>query len=177
MKKLTLTALKKQLSRKTKDELIDDIATLYQTFPRVKDYYQAQGADIDDLVRKYKDIIEREFIEGKTRGLPKARLSVARKAINDFKKLTDRPEVIVDVMLTYVESISWFISEYRPDAEEFYERPVEMFETVLGLLKTHELLEEFEPRVHTIVQNADDGWGYRDGLEGEYESVYGEFVE
>jgi hypothetical protein len=177
MKKHTLTALKKHLSHKTKDELIHDIETLYQTFPQVKDYYQAQRAEMDDLVRKYKDIIQREFIEGKTRGLPRARFSVARKAINDLKKLTDRPEVIADVMLTYVESISWFNAEYSPDAEECYERPVAMFATVLGLLKTYALLEEFAPRVHQIVQNADDGWGYRDGLEGEYASVYGEFVE
>jgi hypothetical protein len=177
MKKLTLTALKKQLSNKTKAELIQEVAHLYQIFPQVQDYYQAQSADMDDLVRKYKAIIKGEFIEGKTRGLPKARFSVARKAINDFQKLTDRPEVIADVMLTYVESISWFNSEYSPDAEEFYERPVEMFERVLALLSQHQLLEPFKSRVYQIVQNAADGWGFRDCLEGEYESVYGEFVE
>ena len=56
-------------------------------------------------MNKYKSIIEKEFIEGKTRGLPKMRFSVARKAVNDFKKLTNKPELIADIMLTYVESI------------------------------------------------------------------------
>jgi transposase len=42
--------------------------------------------------------IEKEFIEGKTRGLPKARFSVARKSVNDFKKLTNEPEPIADIL-------------------------------------------------------------------------------
>jgi hypothetical protein len=49
----------------------------------VKEYYKAQGSDIQDIVAKYKGIIEKEFIEGKTRGLPKVRFSVARKALQD----------------------------------------------------------------------------------------------
>jgi hypothetical protein len=177
MKKFTITNLKKQLAQKTKEELIQEIATLCQTFSQVKEYYQAQGADIQELVKKYKDTIEKEFIEGKTRGLPKARFSVARKAVNDFKKLTSEPEPIADIMLTYVESLSWFNAEYAPDAEEFYTRPVDMFETILPLLKKHKLLEQFKPRVYNIVVNATDGWGFRDALEERYEEVYGEFTE
>lgn len=177
MKKFTITNLKKQLAQKNKEELIKEIAALCQTFPQVKEYYKAQVNDIKELVNKYKSIIEKEFIEGKTRGLPKARFSVVRKAVNDFKKLTNKPELIADIMLTYVESISWFNSEYLPDAEEFYTRPENMFETVLALLKKHNLLKKFEPRAYKIVQNAPDGWGYQDSLEAKYEEVYGEFNE
>jgi DNA-binding transcriptional MocR family regulator len=177
MKKFTITNLKKQLAQKTKEALIQEIATLCQMFPQIKEYYQAQGTDIQEIVKKYKDIIEKEFIEGKTRGLPKARFSVARKAVNDFKKLTNEPEFIADIMLTYVESVSWFDAEYGPDNEDFYTRPVEMFEQVLPLLEKHNLLEKFEPRAYAIVKNATDGWGYRDSLEERYEDVYGEFAE
>ena len=177
MKKFTITNLKKQLAQKTKEELSKEIATLCQTFPRVKEYYEAQESDIRELVKKYKGIIEKEFIEGKTRGLTKARFSVARKAVNDFKKLTNDPELIADIMLTYVESISWFNSEYFPDSEEFYTRPEDMFETALALLKNHNLLDDFEPRAYKIVKNATDGWGYRDSLEERYEEVYGDFNE
>ena len=132
MDKFTITNLKTQLSQKTKEDLIKEIATLCQTFPQVKEYYKAQGGDIQELAKKYKDIIEKEFTGGTTRGLPKARFSVVRKALNDFKKLTNDPELIADIMLTYVESISWFNTAYGPDDEEFYNRPEDMFETVLG---------------------------------------------
>ena len=67
MRKLTLAALKKQLSQKTQAELVQEIAMLYKTFKPVKEYYQAQGADIQDLVDKYKAIIEKEFV---TEALP-----------------------------------------------------------------------------------------------------------
>ena len=177
MNKFTITNLKKQLSQKTKDELIKEITTLCQTFPQVKEYYKAQGGNIQELAKKYKDIIEKEFNGGATRGLPKARFSVARKALNDFKKLTNDPELIADLMLTYVESTSWFNTAYGPDGEEFYTRPEDMFETVLALIKKHKLLEKFQQRARDIVENATEGWGHRDSLEERYEEVYGDFAE
>ena len=68
-----------------------------------------------EVLDKYKAIIEAEFIEGRTRGSPK--LSVASKAINDFKKLTTDVELIADLSFTYVESVSWFNNLYNPDVE------------------------------------------------------------
>lgn len=177
MAKFTITHLKKQLSQKTKDELIKEIATLCQTFPQVKEYYQAQGTDIQEIAKKYKHIIEKEFIEGKTRGLPKARFSVARKALNDFKKLTNEPELIADMMLTYVESVSWFNTEYSPDVEDFYTRAEDMFETVLELMQKHQLLEKFQRRAYNLVQNATEGYGHQDSLCDRYGQVYGDFIE
>jgi hypothetical protein len=175
MKKFTITQLKKQLSQKSKEELIKEIATLCQTFPQVKEFYQAQGEDIQALLNKYKDIIEKEFIEGKTRGLPKARFSVARKAVNDFKKLTNNVELIADITLTYVESVSWFNSQYGPDSEEFYTKPENMFEEILALIEQHNLLDKFKERAYEIVEYACDGYGYQDSLRERYEDVYGDF--
>ena len=76
----SISDLKKALSQKTKDELINEIRTMYQKFPQVKEYYQAQWSDPKDVLNQHKTIIEKEFIEGKTRSLPKARLSVGKKA-------------------------------------------------------------------------------------------------
>jgi len=41
MSKLTLTSLKKQLSQKTKEDLVKEIAMRYKTFTPVKEYYQS----------------------------------------------------------------------------------------------------------------------------------------
>jgi hypothetical protein len=177
MDNFTISNLKKILSQKTKDELIQEISTLYENFSQVKDYYKAQGSDTKKVVKRYKDLIEKEFIEGKTRGLPKARLSVARKAITDFKKITDNPELIAEVMFTYVESISWFNDEYCVDTEKYYTSSENMFEDVLKLLKKNNILDKFEERAHTIVKKATDSYGYQDTLQERYEEVYGEFKE
>jgi len=177
MKKFTITQLKQQLSQKSKAELIKEIGKLCQTFPQVKEYYQAQGIDIQEILNKYKAIIEKEFIYGKTKGLPKVRFSVARKAINDFKKLTNEVELIADITLTYIESISSFSSEFSPDSEEFYTKPENMFEEVLALIEQHNLLEKFESRANNIVANACEAWGHYDSLKERYEEVYGNFLK
>lgn len=54
MPKFTITNLKKQLAQKSKEALIKEITTLCQTFPQVKEYYQAQGSDVTALLTKYK---------------------------------------------------------------------------------------------------------------------------
>lgn len=177
MEKFTIANLKKQLSLKSKDELVKEIAKLCQTFPQVTEYYKAQGSDIQEVVKKYKDIIEKEFTPNKTKRLPRARFSVVRKAVNDFKKLTDDPELIANIMLTYVESVSAFNTEYDPDVEDFYTRPEDMFETVLVSIQKHDLLDEFKSRAHNIVKNATEGWGHQESLQERYEEVYGDFVE
>ena len=86
--KFTIADLKKELAKRTKEQIIQEISTLCQRFPQVREYYRSQADDTDDIVNKYKEIIEKEFVEGKARGFPKARLSVARKSVNDFKKIT-----------------------------------------------------------------------------------------
>jgi len=61
MDKFTLANLKETLSQKTKDELIQEISTLYENFSQVKDYYKAQGSDTKKVVKRYKDIIEKDY--------------------------------------------------------------------------------------------------------------------
>jgi len=173
----SISELKKAPSKKTKGELIDEISTLYQKFPQVKEYYQAQRSDPKEILNKYKTIIEKEFIEGKTKSLPKARLSVGKKAISDFRKLTNDQELISDLMLTYVESVSWFNTEFGPDREAFYTSPENMFEKALKLLEESGLLGKYHSRAKKIVINATDGYGHQDSLHERYEEAYGKVIE
>lgn len=173
--KFTTAHLKKELSRKTKEEIIQQISTLCQLFPQVKEYYQAQTDDTDEILKKYKDIIEKEFIEGKGRGLPTARLSVGKKSVSDFKKLIQDPNMIADVMFTYVESVSSFCSEFEPNTEEYYISAENMFEQVLVLLQKNGIEDSFEQRAYKIVKNATDSYGHLDSLKERYEEIYGDF--
>jgi len=176
MAKFSLTELKKQLSSKAKDELIKDIVNLCKKFPQTKEYYMSQHGDARELLTKYKDIIEKEFIEGRTRGLPQGRLSIARKALTDFKKLSKEPALVIDLMMTYVASISWFSSAYGPDEERYYTNPENMFEMALKLIKQHHLEDQFRDQAVAIIKNACEGWGHKDSLIERYEDVYGEFI-
>lgn len=66
MTKFSITELKKELDQKTKKELINEISNMYKKFPQVKEYYHAQYADSIDVLEKYVEIIEKEFVDGKT---------------------------------------------------------------------------------------------------------------
>ena len=79
--KINLTILKKHLKTCSQEELINDIAELYKRFQPVKDYYQIQLAPQDEtqVAAKYKKIIEDQFFP--TRGYGRAKLSVAKKAM------------------------------------------------------------------------------------------------
>jgi len=177
MKKFTVAILKKQLAEKSKEELINEISYLFQNFPQVKDYFKAQSGDIRDVLKKHEEIIQKEFVYGKTRGLPKARFSVARKSVTDFKKLTDDPEPIAELMFAYVESVSSFNNEFSPDTERFYSASEKMFEDALKLLKKTRKLDGLKDRAYEIVENAPEGWGNRDSLKEIYEDFYGEFID
>ncbi len=177
MDRFTITQLKKILDQKTKKELISDISDLCKKFPQVKEYYKANCFDSIDVFRKYANIIENEFVDGKTKGFPKARISVANKAIQDFTKITADPLLLGDLMLTYVEIISKFSSDFGVEDEKYYTAPENMFEKALKLLKTNELLPKFEKRAYRIVENACEAWGHFDSLQELFEEFYGEFVK
>ena len=172
MKKLTVTALKKSLNEKNKKELIFEIAELYKRFPSVKEYYQAQGGNAEAVLEKYKDTIKKEFLDGYTRGFPKARLGVARKAVLDFKKISQEPKLLADIMFCFVEEISSFNTGFSVDGESYYTSPESMFEDVLKLLEKNELLPFFKNRANKIVENATDGWGHSDSLYETYSEFY-----
>ena len=160
MSKLSITKLKKELDQKTKKELINEISTIYKKFPQVKEYYKAQYTDSTDVLKKYIEIIEKEFVDGQTRGYPKARLSVAKKAIQDFKKINDDPALLADIMIRFVECVSTFNSDFGVDEERYYTSPEDMFEKTLKLLKSKKLLQKFKDRAYQIVEEACDSWGH-----------------
>jgi hypothetical protein len=86
----------------------------------VKEYYQIRLSDDDGVLQKYKAIIEHEFFPVSDRKDPPARLSVAKKAITDYKKLTDSQVNIADIMVFYVETGVRFTNEYGDINEAFY---------------------------------------------------------
>lgn len=82
-----VSELKRYLSHRSQAELVNEITELFKRIPAVKDYYQVKlnPQAEDDVADKYKAIIRHEFSTDFTPG--PGRLSVARKAVMDFKKV------------------------------------------------------------------------------------------
>ena len=159
--------LKKFLKTLTKEELINHIIELDKKYKAVQEYYQlVVHNDVSGAVGKAKKEIENEFYP--VRGMPKMRLSVARKAVTDAKKLNLPPEAIADIMLFYVETGVQFTNDYGDIDEQFYSSMESMYLKALEFMEKNRLLKQFENRALQIVnKTADVGWGFHDTL-GDY---------
>jgi hypothetical protein len=165
MKKLTVTELKKELKLKSNEELIKEIVELYKKFPDVKDYYSSNlsAEGMLEVLEKYKKIVQNEFFP--SRGFGKLRLSVARKAVNEFKKISDSNYNIADIMLHYVENGIDFTNEYGDIEESFYSSIESMFESALKHINKSSLGSEFYNRCEKVVDDTSGiGWGFHGTL-------------
>ncbi|MBD2357670.1 hypothetical protein H6G41_24175 [Tolypothrix sp. FACHB-123] len=171
--KINLTHLKQYLKSCSQEELISDIAELFKKFPSVKDYYQIKLYPQEDkeIATKYKKIIESEFFP--TRGLGKARLSVAKKAISDYKKICKTDAALIDVMLFYVEQGVKFTKAYGDIDEPFYLSMEGVYEQAVGIIIKSNLQDIFQQRCRKIMENTSGmGWGFHDTLTDIYQEAF-----
>jgi len=164
--------LRKFLKTLSKEELIKHIVELDKKYKPVQEYHQVcLTSDISELVEKHKDIIENEFFP--STGLPKGRLSVARKSVSDAKKKGFPPEAIADLMFFYVENGVEFINEFGDMEESFYRSMENMYQDALKSVRSHLLGEDFQDRAWKIIEKAEDvGWGFPEILEDYYHEYF-----
>ena len=176
---MNVSELKQKLKSKTQKELIDDIAILFKKFEVVKEYYQVQLGDNDEsILLKYKAIIEHEFFPLSQSKDPPARLSVAKKAITDYKKLTNSMINIADIMVFYVETGVRFTDEYGDIDEAFYISMENMYEKALILIADNGLAPTFKKRLLAIVDDTEGmGWGFHDDLADLYYRYFDDQIE
>ena len=170
-KKTSVSELKLRLAKKSKDELLKEVLSLYKKIPAVKDYYSALIGDPMEVLEQYKSNITKEFISS-GKSLPKARFSVARKSLNDFKKICSDPILIAELIFHYAFCLTDFNSEFGPDVEEFYIKAETLFQQSLELAKQHNALDIFKYRAENLVREACDGWGFKDSLSDIYSEYY-----
>jgi hypothetical protein len=102
---MSKSALKKELLKLTKEQLVEQILDLYEKNKSIKEFYDfyLNPHNEKELMDKYKKIIRKEFnVERPERSDEK--FSVAKKAISEFKSLQPSPEALADVMLFLPES-------------------------------------------------------------------------
>ncbi len=173
-----LFALHKYLDSASREELVKEINDLYKLFPAVQEYYQAKLSDVEDgedaLLKKYKKIVKNEFMPD--RGLGKARLSIARKAIADFKKIAKNKNNIADIMVYYVEMGVEFTNAYGDIDESFYNSMEGMYDAACEYIKIHNLTGVFIQRMRQMVQATSGiGWGFHDDLSDMFHNYFGKY--
>ena len=171
--KLTVRELKAYLKSRTQEELVNDIAELFGKLDAVRDYYALRllrGYD-EELLTRYKAVIENEFFP--KRGDGGGRLSVARRAVNDYKKASASLLGLVEIMLFYVEMGVKFTNTYGDIDEPFYNSMESMYKAVVKLIAQKHLQAEFQARCRQIVSDTSGiGWGFHDVLTDIYEEAF-----
>jgi hypothetical protein len=173
MSKLTARELRKYLESQPHADLINDMVRFFTQFDGVKEYYSAHLGHgySQELLDKYKTIIRKEFFP--TRGFGQARLAIARKAINDYKNVSQNLLGLVDLMLFYVEMGVRFTNEYGDINEAFYTSMESVYEGVLKLIATNDLHEQYLTRCHKLVTDTSGiGWGFHDALNYMYHDTF-----
>ena len=165
-KKITLTELKKHLRKKSDVALVEEIADLYKMFDAVKEYYRASYFNDDEAVlQKYKDVITEEFFPKSLHVDSKARLSVARKAVKDYKKVSCSDSGYVEIMLHYVEIGIEFTNTYGGMDSPFYSSMANMYFDAADFINSHNMVNLFQERLYKMVLDTQDcGWGFNDSL-------------
>jgi hypothetical protein len=172
-KKTTLTELKKYLRKKSDAELVEEIADLYKKFDTVKEYYRSSFFNDDKAVlQKYKDVITEEFFPKSLHADSKARLSIARKAVRDYKKVSCSDSGYAEIMLHYVEIGIEFTNTYGGIDSPFYSSMANMYFDAADFINSHNMVKLFQERLYKMVINTQDcGWGFHDSLVETYYDV------
>ena len=170
---LTVRALRQHLAGRSQAELADDIVALFGRFEVVRDYYAVQLAEDDDGVRaKYRAIVEHEFVP--RRGFPRLRLSVARKAVSDYQKVSGSLPGRIDLMLAYVEAGVRCANTYGDLHEQFYRSVESMYRSAVDLIVEQGLRQTYERRCWQIVRDTDgQGGDFHDTLSDTYGAAFG----
>lgn len=160
---MSKAALKKGLSKLSKDQLLTHIQDLYEKNKSIKEFYDfyLNPSNEKELAKKYKKLIRKEFnVENPMKSTEK--LSVAKRAISDFKNLQPSPESACE--LTYL---------YGDFSEQFYDSTYNNYKAALDFLAKHDLLTDFKIRTEQCVTWASNcGYGFADAIADAFYEYY-----
>ena len=168
-----LRELKSELKKQDKETLIKHISELYKKYIPVKEYFDFYiNPNENELLEKHKEKVREGFYPKRGWNL---KLSIARKAINEFKKFGPSQENLADLLLYYVECGVEFTNDYGDIDENFYTSIENTYVSALELMEKESILEKFKDRSEKIVNDISDiGWGFHDYLGNVFYEFYAE---
>ena len=148
--------LKKYLNELNKEQLEEQIITLYDKFPSVKTFYDFVFKPNErELLQVFKLKVSNEYFPVRSKK-PKARRSVAQKTIKHFISLGVDPFITVDAMLYSIEIAQTYSSEKVIKQELFFRSMLNSFEQAVSFIIENGILNDFKNRVEAIRAEAEN---------------------
>ncbi|UOF89118.1 plasmid pRiA4b ORF-3 family protein [Fodinisporobacter ferrooxydans] len=174
--KLTAAKLKKQLQSLSNTELIQIVVETFKSSKQAEQFLTVKlvGEEaVEGLFAVYQKKIKDEFFPD--RGFGKLRLAEAKKAIDEFEKITQSKKHTLELKLFYVVMGVDFMNAYGDIDARFYENILKMYESVIEVINEddgYDLYEEYEERIAAIVDKTDGiGWGFHDAMQDIHEAI------
>jgi len=171
---ININELKKSLNELEKKDLIRLITDMAQTCPQAKEYLTIKFAGKKHIIKvheDYKDKIEMVFYP--TGRSWRLNLQDAKSAISDFKRVCKDKNMIVDLMLLYVEECVAFTNNYGDINEAFYNSAGSMYANVIKEINKENVsfYRKFADRLFKVANNAPHGWGFYDEMMDLYNDI------
>ena len=121
---------------------------------------------VPEVLLHYKKRIRHAFL------MEPINLRGAKQTIQEFKRLCDASEHVLDLMVFYIETGTKIENGYGDLYDSFYSSMETIFKNIVALLnkQTH-LIATFKPRLVRIIELSNEGWGHRETLEEIYEHL------
>ena len=147
-------------------DLLNLIGELYALRKENQYFLHARFLKDAGTLLPYKQTIERYVSPAEPWKSP-VKLSLARKAISDYRKAVGDPEGLTELMLFYVECGVSYTLEFGDIDEPFYNSVVGVFSDGMEMLNRcdRDVIDKFLPRFEAAVHStADMGWGFYESL-------------
>jgi hypothetical protein len=170
---ITDTQIKKLIKNYERDECTKLIIEIVQSSSLAREYLTMKFTENQsDILEKYKQKVRHEFFP--QRGYGRLNLREAKKAISDFKKLCSDKNMIIDLMLFYVENCVEFTNSYGDINEAFYNSAESVYAQVVKEVNFSGVsaYEQFAERLEAVVNDTSGiGWGFHDCLHDIYNDL------
>lgn len=169
--------LKKYLKNLDNNELIKIILDTYSNNKGAKEYldYLVEPNEKEQFL-KAKKIIEEEYFPEK-HFPPKSRLSVAKRAIADFKRFKPSTELVAELMLFLVEQCCEFADEFGVMDEPFYDSIENNYFKSLDFIYKNDLSNKFKLKAKKIVNLSPDSMFNSEIMCDTFSRFYGDIYE
>lgn len=167
-------ALVKYLQSLDKADLETQVLELYAKFKPVRDYYGfVFNPKEDKLIEEARFKVSKEYFPtGRRR--PKARRSVAQKAIKHFLTLELDPALLSDFMLFNIETAMRFNACKPSKQEAFYKSIYGSFEHAVHFIHSNGLKAVHWDRMNKILDEAEEQqWYNAEGFERTLANIAG----
>jgi hypothetical protein len=169
--------IRSALNQSDRKELLKLVGDLYALRKENQDFLFSRYLKDDSNLASYKKTIENHISPAEPWKTP-VKISLARRAIRDYKKAIGDPKGLAELMLFYAECGFNYTIELGDIDEAFYNSIVSVYRDGLVMLNQcdQNVIDELLPHFKSVFESSYDlGWGLYDALREDLEFYFPDY--